>query len=54
LLEFLPGLDLILWVLAVVFTVAGILAFFRRQVLWGCVLIVAGLCIGPGAVSIFT
>jgi len=43
-----------LWVVATVFAVAGILAIFRRQILWGLVLIVFALLIGPGAVSAFT
>ncbi|UQU63686.1 GPGG-motif small membrane protein [Couchioplanes caeruleus] len=44
----------LLWILAVVLVVAGILALFRRQILWGVVLIVVGLLVGPGGVSIFT
>ena len=44
----------LLWILAVVLVVAGILALFRRQVLWGVVLIVVGLLVGPGGVSIFS
>jgi hypothetical protein len=44
----------ILWILAVILVVAGILALFRRQVLWGVVLIIVGLLVGPGGVSIFT
>ncbi len=47
-------MELILWILAVVLVVAGILALFRRQILWGVVLIVVGLLVGPGGVSIFT
>jgi hypothetical protein len=47
-------LSLLLWILAVVLVVAGILALFRRQILWGVVLIVIGLLVGPGGVSIFT
>ncbi|MEV0395989.1 GPGG-motif small membrane protein [Polymorphospora rubra] len=47
-------MDLILWILAVVLVVAGVLALFRRQILWGIVLIVVGLLVGPGGVSIFT
>lgn len=47
------GMELILWILAVVLVVAGILALFRRQILWGIVLIVVGLLVGPGGVSIF-
>lgn len=44
----------LLWILAVVLVISGILALFRRQVLWGIVLIVVGLLVGPGGVSIFT
>jgi len=44
----------ILWILAVVLVVAGIVALVRRQILWGVVLIVVGLLVGPGGVSIFT
>jgi hypothetical protein len=47
-------MDLILWILAVVLVVAGILALFRRQLLWGIVLIIVGLLVGPGGVSIFS
>jgi hypothetical protein len=45
---------LVLWILAVILVVAGILALFRRQILWGIVLIIVGLLVGPGGVSIFT
>ena len=44
---------LLLWILAVVLVVSGILALIRRQFLWGIVLIVVGLIVGPGGVSIF-
>jgi hypothetical protein len=44
---------LLLWILAVILVVAGILALFRRQILWGVVLIIVGLLVGPGGVSIF-
>ena len=44
----------ILWILAVILVVSGIFAIFRKQVLWGVVLIVVGLLVGPGRVSIFT
>ncbi|WP_213453425.1 GPGG-motif small membrane protein [Rhizomonospora bruguierae] len=47
-------MDLLLWILAVVLVVAGVLALFRRQILWGIVLIIVGLLVGPGGVSIFT
>jgi hypothetical protein len=44
----------VLWVVAVVLVIAGIFAIIRTQVLWGVVLIVVGLLVGPGGVSIFT
>ncbi len=44
----------LLWILAVVLVVAGIVAIVRRQLLWGIVLIVVGLLVGPGGVSLFT
>jgi hypothetical protein len=44
----------LLWIIAVILVVAGILALFRRQLLWGIVLIIVGLLVGPGGVSIFT
>ncbi|MDG4767384.1 MULTISPECIES: GPGG-motif small membrane protein [Micromonosporaceae] len=46
-------MELLLWILAVVLVVAGVLALFRRQLLWGIVLIVVGLLVGPGGVSLF-
>jgi hypothetical protein len=47
-------MEILLWILAVILVVAGILALFRRQLLWGIVLIIVGLLVGPGGVSIFT
>ncbi|HEV8569838.1 MAG TPA: GPGG-motif small membrane protein [Actinoplanes sp.] len=47
-------MDLVLWIIAVILVVAGIFALFRRQILWGVVLIIVGLLVGPGGVSIFT
>jgi hypothetical protein len=44
----------LLWILAVVLVVAGIVAIVRRQLLWGIVLIIVGLLVGPGGVSLFT
>ena len=43
----------LLWILAVVLVIAGIFAIFRGQMLWGIVLIIVGLLVGPGGVSIF-
>ena len=44
----------LLWILAVILVVAGIVSLVRGQVLWGIVLIVVGLLVGPGGVSLFT
>lgn len=43
----------LLWIIAVVLVIAGIVAIVRSQLLWGIVLIVVGLLVGPGGVSIF-
>jgi hypothetical protein len=43
----------ILWIIAVILVISGIFALFRRQLLWGIVLIIVGLLVGPGGVSIF-
>ena len=43
----------LLLILAVILVVAGIVALVRRQFLWGVVLIIIGLLVGPGGVSIF-
>lgn len=47
-------MTLLLWILAVILVVAGIVALFRRQMLWGIVLIIVGLLVGPGGVSVFS
>lgn len=44
---------LLLWILAVILVISGIFALVRGEVLWGIVLIVVGLLVGPGGVSIF-
>ena len=44
----------LLWILAVILVVAGIVTAFRGQVVLGIVLVVVGLLVGPGGVSIFT
>ena len=43
----------ILWVLAVVLVIAGIVALVRGSFVAGAALIIIGLLIGPGGVSIF-
>jgi hypothetical protein len=44
----------LLWIIAVVLVIAGVLAILRKQLVWGIVLIIVGLLVGPGGVSIFT
>ena len=44
----------LLWILAVILVIAGIVTAFRGQVLLGIVLVVVGFLVGPGGVSIFT
>jgi len=45
---------LILWIIAVVLVISGIVTLVRGQMLFGILLIVVGLLVGPGGVSIFT
>jgi hypothetical protein len=47
-------LQILLWVLAVCLVVSGVFAIVRGAILWGIVLIVIGLLVGPGGVSMFT
>jgi hypothetical protein len=44
----------ILWVLAVILVVAGIVKLSERQYIPAAILIIGGLLVGPGGVSIFT
>ena len=47
-------MDIVLWIIAVVLVVAGIVSLVRKQFLWGAVLIVVGLLVGPGGVSLLS
>ena len=47
-------MELILWIIAVILVIAGIVMLFRRRWLYGALLIVVGLLVGPGGVSVFT
>jgi hypothetical protein len=44
----------VLWILAVIMVIWGIVTIIRGGILWGVVLIILGLLVGPGGVSIFT
>ena len=43
----------LLYVLAVILVIAGIIQLFQGQIIFGIVLIVLGALVGPGGVSIF-
>ncbi|MEN3360421.1 MAG: hypothetical protein V7637_4403 [Mycobacteriales bacterium] len=47
-------MSFILWLIAVVLVVWGIVTAVRGQLLLGIVLVVLGLLVGPGGVSIFS
>jgi len=44
----------LLWLIAVVLVIAGIVSLFRGETLTGVLLIVVGLLVGPGGVSVFS
>lgn len=46
-------MEFVLWLVAVILVVWGIVTLVRGQVLLGIVLIIVGLLVGPGGVSIF-
>ena len=46
--------ETILFIAAVILVIAGIVRLVQKDVLWGIVLIVLGLLVGPGGVSVFT
>jgi hypothetical protein len=44
----------ILFIIAAVLVIAGIVSLVRGEMLWGIVLIVLGLLVGPGGVSVLS
>ena len=44
----------VLWVIAAILVIVGIVQLLQGQVLFGIVLIVLGCLVGPGGVSIFS
>jgi len=44
----------LMWIIAVVLVIAGIVSLVRGAVMYGVVLIIVGLLVGPGGVSVFT
>ncbi len=47
-------MDFILWILAVLLVIGGIVAVVRREIILGVILIVLGLLVGPGGVSLLS
>ncbi|MDO8364511.1 MAG: GPGG-motif small membrane protein [Actinomycetota bacterium] len=47
-------MEVFLWIIAVALVVSGIIALVQGEAAWGAVLIIVGLLVGPGGVSIFT
>ncbi|WP_200809819.1 GPGG-motif small membrane protein [Demequina sp. NBRC 110054] len=46
--------DAILWIAAVIIGIIGVVRILQKDILWGIVLIVVALLIGPGGVSLLT
>jgi len=46
-------MGLLLWIAAVILVIAGIVTLIGGNVLFGIILIVVGLAVGPGGWSIF-
>ncbi|HYT79667.1 MAG TPA: GPGG-motif small membrane protein [Actinomycetota bacterium] len=53
LLAMTSGAATILWIIAAILVIWGIVTILRGGVLAGIVLIIVGLLVGPGGVSIF-
>lgn len=47
-------MELVFWIIAVVLVVSGIVVAVRGQLLYGIGLVVLGLLVGPGGVSILS
>jgi hypothetical protein len=47
-------MTLLLFVIAAILVISGIVSLVRGQMVAGIVLIIVGLLVGPGGVSIFT
>lgn len=46
------GMNLILGIIAFILVIVGVVQLFQGQLIFGLVLIVAGLLIGPGGYSV--
>ena len=43
----------VLWIIAVIIGIFGVLRLIRGDILWGIILIVLAFLVGPGGYSIF-
>lgn len=43
----------LLWIIAAILVIAGVVSLVRGQMVPGIVLIIVGLLVGPGGVSLF-
>ncbi|MGF7237026.1 MAG: GPGG-motif small membrane protein [Frankia sp.] len=50
----LPDMIALLSIIAAILVIFGIIRIVQGAVLWGALVIVAGLLVGPGGVSIFS
>jgi hypothetical protein len=44
----------LLWVIAAILVIVGIVQLFQGQIIFGVVLIIVGCLVGPGGYSIFS
>ena len=47
-------MEFILWAIAVILVISGIVTLFRGRAAYGVLLVVVGLLVGPGGVSVFS
>jgi hypothetical protein len=47
-------MDFVLWIIAVVLAMIGIVSIMRGGILWGIALIVVGVLVGPGGVHLLS
>lgn len=47
-------MELLLWILAVILVVAGVVRVVNRDWIFGTILIILGLLVGPYGVSLFS
>ena len=45
-------MGIVLWIVAAALVITGLVTILRGRLLWGMVLIVFGLLVGPGGVSV--